>query len=185
MGRRSDIDWEKVERLYVAGQLTIRQIAEECGIAPYSVTTKAKEKGWKKNVAEEIKQRTKEKIAQIDVAELIEQSAHESAQKSAQTLKQAIEEAANNAASVRLRQRADIKQETERSESLQQILETQLSTLESIGDILRATQAYKNLLDIKLKLQEREDKVFGLNDDADSDGGEETVIIVNGVKVDG
>lgn len=46
MGRRSDIDWERVERLYVAGQLTIRQIADECGVHTSSIVAKAKERGW-------------------------------------------------------------------------------------------------------------------------------------------
>lgn len=46
MGRRSDIDWERIERLYVAGQMTIRQISEECGVAHQSITKKARKEGW-------------------------------------------------------------------------------------------------------------------------------------------
>ncbi len=184
MGRRSDIDWERVERLYIAGQLTIRQIAAECGVNQSSITLKARTQGWQRNISEAIKERTKAKIAQIDVEELIEQSANESAQKSAQTLKKAIEEAANNAASVRLRQRSEVKLENERADYLQAILESQLSSLESVSDVLKATQAYKNLMDVKLKLQDREDKIFGLDESEDSGGDEETVIIVNGVKVE-
>lgn len=46
MARRSDIDWERIQRLYVAGQLTIRQIADECGVSDSQVRAKAKKEGW-------------------------------------------------------------------------------------------------------------------------------------------
>lgn len=182
MARRNDIDWEKVERLYIAGQLTIRQIADECGISVSTLTGKAKKLEWERNLDAAIKERTKAKVAQIDVQELIEQSAQQSVQQSAQTIKRAIEEASDIAANVRLRQRSAIRIEAERSESLQQILDSQLTSLDGIGDILRATQAYKNLVDAKLKLQDREDKIFGLAEDDGSGDDEETVIIVNGVE---
>lgn len=169
MARRNDIDWEKAERLYVAGQLTIRQIAEECGVSVSSVTLKAKKEGWVRNIADAIKERTKAKVAQIDVQSLIEESAQQSAHKSAQTLRKAIEDASDIAANVRLRQRAQIRIEAERSESLQQLLDSTLSALDGVGDVLKATQAYKNLMDTKLKIQEREDKIFGLNEKDDGD----------------
>lgn len=183
MARRNDIDWEKVERLYIAGQLTIRQIAEECGIAPYSITQKAKKLGWVRNLNSAIKELTKAKIAQIDVQKIVEESAHQSAQQSAQTIKAAIDHASDIAANVRLLQRASIREQVAKADSMQKILECQLSSLDGIGDVLRATQAFKNIVDSKLKLQEREDKIFGLAEDGDEDGDEETVIIVNGVEV--
>lgn len=183
MARRNDIDWEKVERLYIAGQLTIRQISEECGISDSSLRLKAKKNGWVRNLAEAIRERTKAKISQIDVKEIIEESAQQSAQQSAQTIKRAIEEASNAAANVRLLQRASIRDQIEQANSMQRILEKQIESLDGIGDILRATQALKNIIDSKLKLQEREDKIFGLAEDGENDGDEETVIIVNGVEV--
>lgn len=186
MARRNDIDWEKVQRLYVAGQLTIRQIAAECGIAPYSLTQKAKKLGWVRNLDSAIKELTKAKIAQIDIQQIVEESAQQSAQQSAQTLKQAIEDAANISANIRLRQRSEIRLESERSESLQQMLDSQLSSLDGIGDVLKATQAYKNLIDAKLKLQEREDSIFGLADKQDDSKDEGPIeISVNLVEYDG
>lgn len=174
MGRRSDIDWERVERLYIAGQMTIREIASECKINPSSITAKAKQLGWQRNLAEAIKERTKTKIAQIDVQALIDESAQQSAQKSAQTVQKAIEEAANIGANVRLRQRSDLRVESDRAESIQKILEDHLSSLDGIGDVAKASIAFKNLMDTKLKIQEREDKIFGLNekDNGDPDDGQ-------------
>lgn len=186
MGRRYDIDWERIKKLYVANQLTIAEIATECGVSSSSIKLKAKNEGWQRNLGDAIKERTKAKIAQIDVQELIEQSATQSAKQSAETIRCAIEEAANIGANVRLRQRSEIRLESERSESLQQMLDSQLSSLEGIGDVLKATQAYKNLIDAKLKLQEREDSIFGLADKQDDGKDEGPIeISVNLVEYDG
>jgi hypothetical protein len=185
MGRRNDIDWEKIHKLYVANQMTVREIAADCGVNASSITLKAKQNGWKRNLDVAIKERTKAKLAAIDVQELIEQSAQQSANKSAQTIQSAIEQASNNAANIRLRQRADIKTEADRSAALQVILENELSNLDGIGDVLKATQAYKNLVEARLKLQDREDSIFGLKDDDDDKTSEPLSIVVNGVKVDG
>ena len=186
MARRNDIDWEKIERLYVAGQLTVRQIAEECGVSASSITLKSKKEGWVRNIADAIKERTKAKVAQIDVQSLIEESAQQSAHKSAQTLRKAIEDASDIAANVRLRQRAQIRIEAERSESLQRLLDSTLSSLDGVGDVLKATQAYKNLVDARLKLQDREDAIFGLKEDVDRQADDGPLeISVNLVEYDG
>ena len=185
MGRRSDIDWEKIQKLYIANQMTMREIAAECGVSVQSIVKKAKKDGWQRNLDAAIKERTKAKLSAIDVQELIEKSATESAQKSAQTLKSAIEMAADNAANVRIQQRAQVKLEQENALSLQYILDAEMSNLEGIGDVLKATQAYKNLVEIKLKLQERADNIFGLKEDDSSKDDGPTEIVVNLVEYDG
>lgn len=169
MGRRYDIDWERIKRLYVANQLTIAEIATECGVSSSSIKLKAKNEGWQRSLGDAIKERTKAKIAQIDVQELIEQSAKQSAKQSAETIRRAIEEAANIGANVRLRQRSELRTESDRAEGIQRILDDQLSSLNGIGDIAKASIAFKNLMDTKLKIQEREDKIFGLNEKDDGD----------------
>ncbi len=169
MGRRYDIDWERIKKLYVANQLTIAEIATECGVSSSSIKLKAKNEGWQRSLGDAIKERTKAKIAQIDVQELIEQSATQSAKQSAETIRRAIEEAANIGANVRLRQRSELRTESDRAESIQRILDDQLSSLDGIGDIAKASIAFKNLMDTKLKIQEREDKIFGLNEKDDGD----------------
>lgn len=55
MARRSDIDWERVERLYIAGQLTIRQIADECGVSHQAITKRAKREWWQRGSREHSK----------------------------------------------------------------------------------------------------------------------------------
>lgn len=181
MARRSDIDWEKVQQLYTAGQLTIREIARQCGINPSSVTEKAKSEGWKRNLSGAIKQLAKAKIAQIDVDDIVQKSIHESAQQSAQTIQKAIDEAANAQAGVVFRHRRYIREDFERACRIESALDDAISSgnLE-FGDIVRATQAYKALVDAKSKLIEKERQACCIDDEPrnDSDDGQ-TEIVVN------
>jgi len=171
MGRRSDIDWEKIQRLYVAGQLTVREIAAECGVSASSITLKSKQLGWQRNITDAIKERTKAKIAQIDVQELIEQSAIESSQKSAQTIQKAIEEASDVAAGVIRKHRSIIKDTEQRASAVEAVLDETLSQAEGIRDVVAATQALKALVDVRKTLIGLERQSFNIDDD---EGVEET-----------
>lgn len=53
MARRNDIDWERIQRLYVAGQLTIRQVADECGVSDSQIRVRAKKEGWQRGRREQ------------------------------------------------------------------------------------------------------------------------------------
>jgi len=171
MGRRSDIDWERIERLYVAGQMTIRQISEECGVAHQSITKKARNEGWQRNLDVAIKARTKAKIAQIDIAHIVEQSAQESSDKSAQTIKRAIEEASDVAAGTIVRHRADIRLCTERAKEIEAMLDDHMGKAEGLADVVRATQAFKALVDARAKLIDKEREALGIQT-GEKDAGE-------------
>ena len=170
MGRRSDIDWEKVERLYVAGQLTITQIAVDCGIHLSSLKAKAKERGWKRDLSAAIEARTKAKISTLDVNELIEKSASESAEKSAKTIKDAIEQASDVAAGIVLKHRASIRLEHERGLQIEALLDNAMASAEEIRDINTVAQTYKLLVDSKSKLRDQERVVFGLDKEHSAEG---------------
>lgn len=171
MGRRNDIDWEAVERLYVAGQLTVRQVADECGINVSTLTAKAKKLGWIRNLSSDIEALTKAKIAAIDVSALVEQSAQQNAQKSAQTIKDAIEQASDVAAGIVIKHRAGLRLDMERAETVSGLLEEALSQAEGIKDIVSVTQALKNLADIRCKLRDQERTIYGLDKDKPQDTG--------------
>lgn len=168
MARRSDIDWEKIERLYLAGQLTIRQIADEGGVAPSAITRKAKKDGWSRDLSEAIRARTKAKVAEIDVAELIEQSARDGAHQSAQVIKKAIEDASDVAAGVFVRHRADVRLGFERAQSIEALLDEHMGQAECLADVVKAAQAFKALVDARAKLIDKEREAFGIA------GGEKT-----------
>ena len=195
MARRSDIDWERVERLYVAGQLTIRQIADECGVHTSSIVSKAKKEGWQRNLGEAIKARAKAKVAQIDVQGLVEQSARESAHKSAQLIQQAIEEASDVAAGVIIRHRADIRLQQERAGRLEALFDGMLdkvpATVKSdegdvealnVGDVFKLSQTLKAIVETRTKLIDKEREAFGIEDgsapgDSDDVTGLEIVFV--------
>ena len=198
MARRSDIDWERVERLYVAGQLTIRQIADECGVHTSSIVSKAKKEGWQRNLGEAIKARAKAKVAQIDVQGLVEQSARESAHKSAQLIQQAIEEASDVAAGVIIRHRADIRLQQERAGRLEALFDGMLdkvpatikddeSEIEAlnVGDVFKLSQTLKAIVETRTKLIDKEREAFGIEDgsapgDSDDVTGLEVVFVEAG-----
>lgn len=176
MARRNDIDWERVERLYVAGQLTIRQIADECGVHTSSIVSKAKKEGWQRSLGEAIKARAKAKVAQIDVQGLVEQSARESAHKSAQLIQQAIEQASDVAAGVIVRHRADIRLQQERAQRLESLLDEKMGDAESIADVFKLAQTYKALIESKSKLIDKEREAFSINDAPTADDAPAVVV---------
>ena len=70
-GRRSDIDWEAVERDYRVDKLTNRQLCDKYGIADSGLRKRAKEKGWQKDLTQAVRVATKaaliaEKLAQAE-----------------------------------------------------------------------------------------------------------------------
>lgn len=186
MARRNDIDWEAVEKDYRAGQLTFRQMADVHSVSVSQIREKAKQLGWERNLAGAIRERTKAKISQIDVAELIEQSAHESAQQSSQTQKNAIEIAADIATGVVMSHRKHYsKVKTLAADMLEEVAEfgkdkTSLSQLvEIIGQddplaaqaIKRVTgfagrvQSLEKLANTLVKIADAERKAFGIDDE--------------------
>ena len=171
MARRSDIDWEAVERLYVAGQLTIRQIASKCDINPASITKRAKKHDWQRDLSAAIDARTKAKISSIDVSELIEQSAQQGAQQSAQTIKNAIEQASDVAAGIVIKHRASLRLEHERALSIEALLDNAMSSAVEVKDINTVAQTFKMLVDSKSKLRDQERVVFGLDKADDKSAG--------------
>lgn len=171
MARRSDIDWEQVERLYVAGHLTIRQIADECGIAPSAVTRKAKAQNWARDLSAAIEARTKAKVSAIDVSALVEQSAQQSAQKSAQTIRDAIEQASDVAAGVVIKHRASLRLDSERAGIIEALFDEHMSRAESVRDMATVAQTFKLLVDAKAKVRDQERVVYGLDKDKPADTG--------------
>ena len=62
MTKSTNIDWEKAERFYRAGVITLAAIAEKCGCSKQAVSLRAKEKGWTRDLAPRIDKRVKRKL---------------------------------------------------------------------------------------------------------------------------
>lgn len=48
MARRNNINWAAIEADYRVGQLTVRMLASKHGVAPSSITRRAKRNAWRK-----------------------------------------------------------------------------------------------------------------------------------------
>lgn len=55
-------DWVRIEAEYRAGQISIRQIAEGCGVSEGAIRKKAKKLGWVRALAERVREAVKEKL---------------------------------------------------------------------------------------------------------------------------
>ena len=182
MARRSDIDWELIQRLYIAGQLTIKQISEQCEVSDSQIRARAKRDAWKRDLSGEIKSRAREKIAQIDVSALIEQSAQESAQESAETIRQAIEQAADAVAGTVMRHRRDIEACARRAGRLEEAFDSLLEAGPvdeegnpaqlAVGDIAKLASAFKSLVEARGKLIDKERQALGIES---GDGGDDGI----------
>lgn len=63
MGRRSDIDWDVIERDYRIALLTMRQLAEKHHVDTSSISRRANKEGWQRDLAERVNQLTNNRIA--------------------------------------------------------------------------------------------------------------------------
>jgi hypothetical protein len=59
MCRRNISDWEAIEKVYRAGQLSANQIAKQFEVAPSSITRRAKREGWERDLSEQVRQKTR------------------------------------------------------------------------------------------------------------------------------
>ncbi len=62
MTKTADIDWLKAERFYRAGVISVEAIAQKCGCTRPAVYLKAKENGWKRDLAPKIRKLVKRKL---------------------------------------------------------------------------------------------------------------------------
>lgn len=56
-------DWEAIERAYRAGAGSVRAIAEAHGTKEGTIRSRAKAQGWQRDLTEEVRQATKDKIS--------------------------------------------------------------------------------------------------------------------------
>lgn len=180
MARRSDIDWEVVEKDYRAGIMSVAAIAEKNGVSASQIKVRAKKDGWTRDLSGAIKARTKAKVSAIDVSALIEQSAKESANKSAKLIQEAIEQASDVAAGVIIRHRTDIRLQQERASRLESLFDDMLAkvpaavscdtsddgaTIEALNvtDVFKMSQTLKAIIETRSKLMDKEREAFGID----------------------
>ncbi len=58
MGRRTDIDWQAIERDFRLGQFTLRQIAHKHKVSAGSISRKSEKESWVQDLSREVKEKT-------------------------------------------------------------------------------------------------------------------------------
>jgi len=101
MVKRTQIDWEGIEREFRAGQLSVAEIGRQYSISHTAINKKAKKEGWKRDLANKVRERIKEKL----VADVVSKV---SAPNASATETETIEAAAERGADVVRLHRKDI-----------------------------------------------------------------------------
>ena len=95
MAKRRSYDWERIEDLYVANVLSIKQIAREHGISDTAIRKRAKDRNWVRDLSKRIADRARGKVASVN-------------KYNEEELENIIEEAANEITNVALSHRKDL-----------------------------------------------------------------------------
>jgi hypothetical protein len=66
MNERRHTDWEAIECLYRAGQVSVRAIASAHSITEGAIRKKAKAEGWQRSLAEHVRNAVREKLVRAD-----------------------------------------------------------------------------------------------------------------------
>ena len=58
------INWERIERLYRAGILSLYEIARECHTVEGNIRYRAKKEGWKRDLTDEVRRAARTKMVE-------------------------------------------------------------------------------------------------------------------------
>lgn len=131
MARRSDIDWDAIERAFRLGTLSNKQLAEQFGVEPSTIGRREKKHGWV---------RDKRKDVEVATESLLIQAASGHANSNATPTQNEINVAAQTAANVVLGHRTGLRR-------LGTLRDRLLGEIEAITDNLPDFQKLGEMLD--------------------------------------
>jgi hypothetical protein len=168
MARRSDIDWDAIERDYRTGKFTLRELAAKHGVSHQAIAKRVKSKGWTQDLGEAIRVATNARLTQelVDAAvangrQLVDCTVAIAAEANVQVIQGHRKRLADLAGAV----------ETAKSKVL--------GFSDALVDIREAAvfvQAVGNLANATKVLIEQERKAHGLDDQAQQQGGYEEML---------
>jgi hypothetical protein len=94
-------DWERIEQLYRAGLLSVREIAATCGVSHTAIQKKAKAGSWERDLKAKIKAKADSLVAKAEVATQV-------ATETLATERGIVDANAQVIANIRMAHRADI-----------------------------------------------------------------------------
>lgn len=175
MARRSDIDWDAIERDYRIGKLTLREMAAKHGVAESSVSLKAKQLGWARDLTEAVKQATKTALIEASKRRAEEIGAEVGAASGRETedaIKAAVSE---NVALVMAHRRRLANLAAAVDEAQAKVLELGPRAID-VREAAVFVQAVGSLANATKTLIEQERKAHGLDDQAQQQFGYEEVL---------
>ena len=155
-------DWEAIERAYRAGSLSIRAIAEKCGVSEGAIRKRANKHGWQRDLTEQVQKATKDKLVRKSVRTDGTQD------EQARTDAQIVEEASNDAAAVVLAHRTVLAQWRGIAGKLCDALNSMEVTADNHNEFARSLNAG---VDAQLKVIKGERQAYNL----DTEEGDSTV----------
>ena len=165
MAKRKLTDWDSIEPLYRAGSLSIHKITDQYlvdhansgrwkkTVTHTAINKKAKEKGWTRNLAGQVKDRIKEKL----VSKIVSNGN--------QTDQDMIEKAADVGSEVVIRHRKEILALLKREDTLLKELDT--DTEPNLKD---KTIILKNIAGVRAQRIAMEREAYSLNDQPKTGG---------------
>jgi polygalacturonase len=166
----SKYDWEKIEKEYRTGQLSIREIAKQNDCPESSIRARMKKRGITRDLTKEVARKIKEKVTCADVRT---PNAND---------EQKVEEASDRGFSVLMLQRKDIESLRALENKILSELENEPTKLymaqyqgkviqEEVGiPVTEKAAALNNLANVQHKRIQLERQAYNLNDSEDSDG---------------
>lgn len=141
-------DWERIEQLFRAGLLSVREIASACGVSHTAINKRAKAEGWERDLKAKIKAKADSLVSKREVSSKVstEQLATE---------RGIVEANAEVIASIRLAHRSDIGRSRRLANKLLEELEAMTDdngTLRELIDQLADAEGPSSLLEIAQKV---------------------------------
>ncbi|MDM0010886.1 hypothetical protein QTH87_00410 [Variovorax sp. J22P168] len=139
MARRSDIDWDAIEREYRLGQKSNKQLATEHGVQPSSIGRRAERHGWIQDKAGEVRSRAANILVQAAAAD-VPGNATPNANSNATPTEQQIKVAARVAADVVLGHRRGLTKLSRLRDSMLDEIEAQTVAIDMLARIVEVTR---------------------------------------------
>ncbi|MFJ3117833.1 hypothetical protein ACIPI6_14960 [Pseudomonas protegens] len=141
-------DWERIEQLYRAGLLSIREIAASCGVSHVAIQKRAKRGGWVRDLAAKIKAKADSLVTRDMVTSVV-------TKEQAVTERGIVEANAQVIASIRIAHRTDIGRSRRLANKLLDELEAMTDengTLRELIDQLKDDEGPASLLEAAEKM---------------------------------
>jgi hypothetical protein len=159
VGRRSDIDWEAIERDFRIGQLSIRQLALKHEVAVSAIVRRQKKYEWTRDLTEQVRAQTKATLIQLAAAK-----AHEAATESIRSDSESVLAAAATNVHIITEHRKDIQAETARVAKLGQKVDELMSGTTDMRQFATLASAHESLVRSRARLIALEREAYGIGE---------------------